>query len=127
MKTMNFNWKMFFAIVLALLVMGLALGEHFYLDVVFTEMEEKMEAIDVSEEVRYDDIKELENWWLGKHRFLEIVVPHVQINDITFTFGELLGAIIADDQPSAIAQFYRLKTTVSAVSEMYGFRAGNVF
>lgn len=121
------NWRLFFAILLAVVVVGLALGEHFLLEKVFTDMEEKMDAIDASEELSYDEIKELEDWWLSKHRFLEIVLPHVQINDITFTFGELLGAILADDQPSAIAQFHRLKTTISAVSEMYGFRMGNVF
>ncbi len=121
------NWRLFFAILLAVVVVGLAVGEHVYLEKVFSDMEDKMDAIDASEELSYDEIKALEDWWLSKHRFLEIVLPHVQINDVTFTFGELLGAIIADDQPSAIAQFYRLKTTISAVSEMYGFRMGNVF
>lgn len=121
------NWRMFFAILLAVVVVGLAIGEHLYLEKVFSDMEERMDAIDASEEFDYNEIKELEEWWNTKHRFLEIVVPHVQINDITFTFGELLGAIAAEDQPSAVAQFYRLKQTVSALSEMYGFRIGNVF
>ncbi len=115
------------AIIVVCLLVGFAVGEEVYVTRVFRQYEARLDAIDTTSPLKEEDILALKDWWHTKHKKLEIILPHNNINEITYVYGEMLGAIKAMDDKSAQAQFTRLKATVGAISEMYGWRVGNIF
>ncbi len=119
--------RLLVAILVVILLLGFGIAEELYVTKVFKDYETKLDAIDIDKPLDTEQILELKSWWMQKHRMLEIILPHNNLNEITYIYGEMLGAIEIDDDKSAKAQFHRLRTTVEAISEMYGFRIGNIF
>ncbi len=115
------------AFIVVLLLIGFGITEEIYVTKVFDEYTEKLDSINIEKPLTTDQILELKDWWLKKHKTLEIILPHNNLNEITYIYGEMIGAIEIEDDKSAKAQFFRLQTTVEAISEMYGFRLGNIF
>ncbi len=116
------------AIVILLLIIGLGIGEQVYTKKIFEEFTSRLESFIVEQDEVYDyeSIVETGKWWDKKVKYLELFLPHVQMNEITITYGELVGAVGAEDHDSAQALLNRLQQTSIAFEEMYGFRIGNV-
>ncbi len=121
------NARFLIAVLVVLMLVGFSIGEEVYVSKVFEAHIEKLDAIDTSQALKEDEILALRDWWQKRHEKLEVILPHNNLNEITYVYGEMLGAIKAQDDKSAQAQFTRLRTTVATISEMYGFRVGNIF
>ncbi len=120
------NVKFVVAILVVVLLISFATSEEIYVTRLFDTYQAKLDSIDTTTALKEQDMVELEDWWQSKHKRLELILPHNNLNEITYIYGEMLGAIRAHDDKSAQAQFQRLKTTVEAISEMYGYRVGNI-
>ncbi len=118
-----------FAVLIILLLIGGGIAETMYVDCIFDEFCEQLDAISLAENGEYDlnAIKDTHMWWQRKHKYMELFLPHVQLNEIEITYGELMGAVETEDYDSASALLNRIYVTSSALSEMYGFRLGNIF
>ncbi|MFI3228580.1 MAG: DUF4363 family protein [Bacillota bacterium] len=118
-----------FAVLLIVLLIGGGVLETIYIDNIFDEFCARLDEISNVENGEYDisKIKETHVWWQKKHQYLELFLPHVQLNEIETTYGELIGAVETEDYDSASALLNRINVTSSALSEMYGFRLGNIF
>ncbi len=118
-----------FAVILIMILIGGGIAETMYVDRIFDEFCLQLEEIGAVESGDYkiEDIKETHEWWQRKHKYLELFLPHVQLNEIEITYGELIGAVETEDYDSASALLNRIYVTSSALSEMYGFRLGNIF
>ncbi|MBQ8178790.1 MAG: DUF4363 family protein [Clostridia bacterium] len=116
------------ALIILLFVVGLGIGEQIFIHRTFDEFTERLESFIVEEDETYDysAIVETQKWWEKKVHYLELFLPHVQMNEITITYGELVGAVGAEDFDSAQALLNRLQQTSIAFEEMYGFRIGNI-
>ena len=116
------------AIVILLLIIGFGIAEQIFTKKTFEEFTERLNSFIVEEDEVYDyeSIVETGKWWDKKVKYLELFLPHVQMNEITITYGELIGAVGAEDHDSAQALLNRLHQTSIAFEEMYGFRIGNV-
>ena len=53
-------------------------------------------------------------------------MPHALLNEIEITYGELIGAVNAEDYDSASALLNRIKSTSDAYSDTLGLRLGNI-
>ena len=117
-------------VAICVLVVMIALGvfEQVLIAKTFTEFEERLEKfiVDEDEEYDYDAIVETQEWWEKKAKYLELFLPHVQIVEITITYGELVGAVGAEDHDSAQALLNRIKSTVESFSNNYSVRIGNI-
>lgn len=117
-------------IAICVLVFIIALGavEQVLISKTFNEFEERLERfiVDEDEEYDYDAIVETQAWWEKKSKYLELFLPHVQIIEITITYGELVGAVGAEDHDSAQALLNRIKSTAESFSNNYSIRIGNV-
>lgn len=123
------KYKLTIAIVITVLLLTGGILEEIYVAKVFDELSEKVEKVLQTESETYDlkELEDIHDWWKGKHRYLELFLPHVQLNEIEITYGEMLGAVKADDYEGAKAQLNRIYATSKAINEMLSFRLGNIF
>lgn len=122
------NARMIITVVLIVLLLAGGIALEVTISNVFNELSEKIDALVDYESVTYslEDVEEIRIWWRKKHAFLETVLPHTQINEIEMSFGELVGAVAAEDYPSATAMLCRIRETSMALAEMFTFRIGNI-
>ncbi|MBO5773716.1 MAG: DUF4363 family protein [Clostridia bacterium] len=116
------------AICVLVVMIGLGVLEQVLIAKTFAEFEERLNAfiVEEDEEYDYDAIVETQKWWEKKAKYLELFLPHVQIVEITITYGELVGAVGAEDHDSAQALLNRIKSTVESFYNNYSVRIGNV-
>lgn len=121
--------KPILAVVILVIIIALGVFEQIYIHKIFDEFSARLESFIVEEDEVYDldAIKETQEWWIQKHGYLELFLPHVQLIEITITYGELVGAVGAEDYDSAQALLNRLQQTSDAFADMYGISPGNVF
>lgn len=120
--------KLGIAICVLVFIIALGVVEQVLISKTFSEFEERLERfiVDEDEEYDYDAIVETQAWWEKKSKYLELFLPHVQIIEITITYGELVGAVGAEDHDSAQALLNRIKSTAESFSNNYSIRIGNV-
>lgn len=120
--------KLTVAIVVLVLIIGLGVFEQIYIHRTFKEFSERLETfiVEEDEEYDYDAIVETQKWWERKVKYLELFLPHVQLIEITITYGELVGAVGAEDYDSAQALLNRIQRTSESFENMYGIRMGNI-
>lgn len=121
------NIRLVATIVIFLLLAGLCVMEEVVVNGSFDELEKRLEAVKNPSRLSLEEMLDIEEWWQDEHKTLETILPHVNLNEITFVLGELVGAIEAEDYKSAEAQYYRLIRVVEAVPEMYTVSISNVF
>lgn len=120
--------KLTIAIIVLTVILGLGIFEQIYIHRTFEDFSEKLNnfIIEEDETYDYDAIVETQKWWEKKVKYLELFLPHVQLIEITITFGELVGAVGAEDYDSAQALLNRIQRTSESFENMYGVRIGNI-
>lgn len=120
------KFKLTIAIVVAVLLIGGGIWETVYVNNTFDEFEIKLEELMQQEEYNLDDIKTVGNWWYSRADKLEITIPHVQLTEITVTYGELEGAVENEDYDSASALLNRIYQYTIRIGNLYGFKMQNI-
>ncbi len=122
--------KVKLVIVISVLTLILALGifEQIFIKKTFDEFSARLESFIIEEDETYDygAIVDTKKWWDGRVKYLELFLPHVQLNEITITCGELVGAVGAEDHDSAQALLNRIQSTAESFKTMYAVRLGNI-
>lgn len=120
------KYKLTIAIIVTVLLLGGGIWETIYIDRTFNEFEDKLSLLMEQEEYDLGDVKETGDWWYKRADRLEITIPHVQLTEITVTYGELIGAVENEDFDSASALLNRIKQYVIRIGDLYGFSLRNV-
>lgn len=121
------RYKLVFAIVICVLLIGGGVWERIFVQKTFDELSEKIDIlIDMGDDIDIDTVYTTEKWLEKAHGKLEYVIPHYQLNEISVTFGEFKGAVEAEDIQSAIAQLHRLRENTERLSDMYKITPSNV-
>ena len=120
--------RLIVAICVAVLIIAGGALEEIYIKNTFSEFSEKLEEILSSPDETYtiEEVEELYKWWEKRHKTLELTMPHALLNEIEITYGELIGAVNAEDYDSASALLNRIKSTSDAYSDTLGLRLGNI-
>ena len=113
------KYKLTIIIVVCVLLVAGSILESVYLSKAFETLEEKLDKIMKQEEYDYEMIVETAEWWRGKAEVLEIFVSVVQLNEISVTFGELVGAVKNEDYDSASALLDRIYCYSISIKDMY--------
>ncbi len=120
--------KFILVIVVLVVISALGIFEQIFIAKTFEEFSSRLESFIVEEDETYDynAIVETQKWWESRAKYLELFLPHVQLNEITITCGELVGAVGAEDHDSAQALLNRIQSTAKAFETMYSVRLGNI-
>ncbi len=120
--------KLIIVITVLVLILTLGIFEQIFIKKTFEDFSSRLESFIVEEDETYDygAIVETKKWWDGRVKYLELFLPHVQLNEITITCGELVGAVGAEDHDSAQALLNRIQSTAESFETMYAVRLGNI-
>lgn len=119
--------KLIIAITVIVVLIGFCVFDEIYVANTFRDFTEMLKIEEQKQSFDIEEIEAINRWWKETHQKLEVIVPHTQLNEITYAFGEFIGTIKADDLKSAEGQLHRLIETSEAMQEMYSFRLGNLF
>lgn len=116
------------AILTIILILGAGTAEQIIVAETMDEMLSRLDSFIVEEDevYDYDEIKATGEWWAKRHKLLELFLPHNQILEISITYGELTGAVGAEDFDSAQALLTRIRMTCQEFKTVYSVRIGNI-
>lgn len=120
------KYKLTIALVVTVLLLGGGIWETVYIENTFDEFEKKLSALMEQEEYVYEDVVSVGEWWNSHANKLEMTIPHVQLTEITVTYGELIGAVENEDYDSASALLNRIKQYTVRIGSLYGFNMRNI-
>ena len=99
--------KGIFALIILLLILGLGIGELFYLNHTYNTMKDRMSEvrnmIEREDAESYTAVVSAKEWWNEKKALLETLVSHNETKEMTLRLSELEGYVAIDDQKSAVA------------------------
>ena len=117
------------AVIIALtLIIGLGIFEQIFIKTTFEEFNSRLDSFIVEEDETYDlkQIKETQEWWKKRHKYLDLFLQHNHLIVISITYGYLVGAVAAEDFDSAQALLNRIRQTGEEFEDMYALRIGNI-
>ena len=120
------KFKLTIAILATVLLIGGSIGETIYIRNTFEELQDRLESQMYNETYSLDEVKKLVSWWEKKAETLEIFISVVQLNEITVTMGELIGAVKKEDYDSANALFDRIYQYAVRINDMYMLKFNNI-
>ncbi len=120
------KYKLTIAIIVTVLLLGCGIWETVYIENTFDRFEIKLSELMQQEEYDLEDIKAVGEWWNSRANKLEITIPHVQLTEITVTYGELIGAVENEDYDSASALLNRIYQYTIRIGNLYGFNMRNI-
>lgn len=120
------KYKVTIVIIVSLLLIGGSIGETLYIRNTFEEFENRLKAQMYEEYYELEEVKELAKWWEDKAETLEIFISVLQLNEITVTMGELIGAVTKEDYDSANALYDRIYSYSVRIKDMYMLKLNNI-
>lgn len=120
------KYKVTIVIIASLLLIGGSIGETLYIRKTFEEFENRLKAQMYEEYYELEEVKELAKWWEDKAETLEIFISVLQLNEITVTMGELIGAVTKEDYDSANALYDRIYSYSVRIKDMYMLKLNNI-
>lgn len=120
------KYKVTIVIIVSLLLIGGSIGETLYIRNTFEEFENRLQAQMHEEYYELEEVKELAKWWEDKAETLEIFISVLQLNEITVTMGELIGAVTKEDYDSANALYDRIYSYSVRIKDMYMLKLNNI-
>ncbi len=120
------KYKVTIVILVSLLLIGGSIGETLYIRNTFEEFENRLQAQMYEEYYELEEVKELAKWWEDKAETLEIFISVLQLNEITVTMGELIGAVTKEDYDSANALYDRIYSYSVRIKDMYMLKLNNI-
>lgn len=120
------KYKLTIAIIVTVLLVGGGIAETIFVNKTFDTFEERLLAVMEQDDYSYDEIQDIGNWWNKRMQILEISIPHVQLTEITVTYGELIGAMEEEDYDSANALLNRIYRYSVEIGNQYGFKLKNI-
>lgn len=113
-------------ILATLFLIAVCVTENIYLDRTFGELSERLERIKAQDKYDLNEVLDTERWWLNKVEKLELTMSIQLLNDVTYTYGELIGAVKKEDYQSASGYLERLQLYAQALCDMYKVKINNV-
>ena len=103
------KYKLITVIVLLVLMLAGGIWECVYITKTFRELEQRTNEILSEDAIDKQKVLDTAEWLDKQHKRLEFVVPHFQLNEVSFTCGELVGAMRSNDEKAAYPLLYKLR------------------
>ena len=84
------KYKVAAVVVTLALILGLGVFEQIFIKTTFEEFNSRLDSFIVEEDETYDlkQIKETQEWWEKRHKYLELFLPHNQLIEISITYDK---------------------------------------
>ena len=89
------KYKLITVIVLLVLMLAGGIWECVYITKTFRELEQRTNEILSEDAIDKQKVLDTAEWLDKQHKRLEFVVPHFQLNEVSFTCGELVAPCAA--------------------------------
>lgn len=120
------------AIAIAVLAVILAAGiaEAIYVDHVFADLEEQINALEAAikspEDDALDEVRALTDWWEHKRRTLELFSYSPDIRAFSVALAETEGSLECGDDKNALSKCQSLLTTAVNIHSMLDFNFADI-
>ena len=120
------------AIAIAVLAVILAAGiaEAIYVDHVFADLEEQINALEAAikspEDDALDEVRALTDWWEHKRRTLELFSYSPDIRAFSVALAETEGSLECGDDKNALSKCQSLLTTAENIHSMLDFNFADI-
>lgn len=118
--------KLIVVIVISTLLLSGGILECVYINKTTKELIKKLDEIMQDEPMDMDKIADTTDWIESKHKTLEFIIPHVELNQITIDLKEAVAAVERNDEDTAYLIFARMKEYAKRLNDIYRFRYQNV-
>ena len=120
-------------IVIFLVVLVAGICEQVYLVKTFQDIANRLNSVagatekfEKSTGADMEQVIELRDYLRKKHPVLGVFVPHRELNEIEYVYGEMLGALVSEDFDTANQQLFKLRAMVHEINDMFAIRIWNV-
>lgn len=120
------KYKLVIVIVVAVLVIGGGIFELLYLDNCYSSFIERLDEIIAQEPYEMNSVYETRDWLDKKHKGMEYFIPHFELNELSISYAELVGAMEKQDYEAASAILYRLRQLAERQGDIFKFRIQNI-
>lgn len=120
------KYKLIMVIIVIVLVIGGGIFELIYLDKCYTGFVERLDEIMAQEPYDIESVYDTRDWLDKKHKGMEYFVPHFELNELSISYAELVGAIEKEDYDSASAILHRLRQHAIRQGDIFKFRIQNI-
>jgi hypothetical protein len=120
------KYKITIVVIISALVLGGSIFESVYIEKTFDNFDKIIENIMAQDPYSLDDVEDALEWWDDKTEKLEISVSVLQLNEISFTLGELKGAVECGDRETAMALLNRIYQYSQRIRDMYRLKINNI-
>lgn len=113
-----------------LLIAGLGIFEHFYLNKKFEVFESHLEELYVlatEKTATEEDVAKIEKWWDNEKAKFHIFIPHTIIRDIEFWLAETRGYIVIENFEFALVKIETIKLAARSIPHSFKIDFGNIF
>lgn len=120
------------AIAIAVLAVILAAGiaEAVYVDKVFAELEDGINALEAAikspEDDALDEVRELSQWWECKRKGLELFTYSPDMRAFSVALAETEGSLECGDDKNALSKCQSLLTTAENIHNMLDFNLADI-
>ncbi|HHU43883.1 MAG: DUF4363 family protein [Bacillota bacterium] len=120
------KYKSVIVIIASVLVIAGGIAELIYIDKTFEEFIERIDYILAQDQYSVEDVKDTEEWLKRKHKGLEFLIPHDQLNELSISFNEVSGAVERQDYEAASAMLHRTREYAIRLNDLYSLRIQNI-
>lgn len=111
------------------LLIGVSVFEIFYVNRVFDNFNEAIEALyqkTERETVTYEDGVALQTFWRAKKKYLHIWLPHNALQEVDYQLDEAVGFLYVKDYQSALPKMEILLGLSENIPHSYSFNVQNI-
>ncbi len=120
------KFKLIIVIIISAIMLAGGILELIYITKTFNEFEERLEELleDIlaDEQMPLEKISETRDWLEKKHKGLEFFIPHIELNELSVLYNEMMGAAVGGDKEGAVTLLYRLKEYAIRLQDVYSLR-----
>ncbi len=118
--------KLIVVIVISTLLLAGGIVECIYINSTTNELVNKIDDIIADDPMDRDKIAETTDWIEKKHKSMEFIIPHFELNQLTVDMKEAVAAVERDDEDTAYFIFARMREYAKRLNDIYRFRYQNI-
>lgn len=120
------KYKLVIVIVLGVLLLAGGIIECIYIKNTMEDLIEQIDEIIAEDPMDKDKVYETGRWMEEKHKRLEFIIPHFELNQLSIDYKEIIAAIEKEDFDQAYMLFHRVREYAERLGDIYRFRYQNI-
>lgn len=120
------KFKLITVIIISVLILIGGVLECIYIDSTMKQLIERIDDIMAKDPIVAEEVYQTDEWLDKKHKGLEFLIPHFELNELSVTYKEVIGAMERQDFDHAYILLNRIKEYAERLGDIYRFRGQNI-